>query len=174
MDRKISFDAHKQSINASAKELKRSLRSDWHDGYEDQVELKGQIVGEVDTWLNSLFKVAIEDSLELAIVQKCLIFMEGHVIAMMSDNCRTDYSDCYDCFESTISDSTGDSRYQGMSDSLIPYFWRDLLLMAIAQGDKTVLTNFKAHKDAAKPRSKPFGPSNYLDRLASSHTWPRA
>ena len=92
---------------------------------------------------------AIEDGLELATVQKCLIFMEGHIIAMMSDNCRTDYSDCFVCFESTISDSKGDSRYKGMPDSVIPCFWRDLLLMAIIQGDKAVLTKFRAHKDTS-------------------------
>ena len=35
---KINCGVHKQAINASAKELKRSLRSDWHDGTDDQIE----------------------------------------------------------------------------------------------------------------------------------------
>ena len=62
--------------------------------------------------------------------------MEGHVVAMMNDNTRCDCGDCYDCFSGIVTNSKGDSRYESPLDDVIPLFWRDLLLVAISQGDK--------------------------------------
>lgn len=151
---RINFDVRKQAINASAKELKRSLKNDWHDGTDYQIDCKGDIAMQAMEWLDNLFKVAIEEGLELATVQKCLVFMEGHIVTMMNDNTRCDYSNCYDCHSDTVKSSQGDSRYDGPPNVVIPLFWRDLLLVAIIQGDKALLSNFKTHRAAAKP--KPF------------------
>ena len=102
-------------------------------------------------WLDNLFRVAVEDGLELATVQKCLVFMEGHIVTMMNDNTRCDYGDCYDSFSGTVTNSKGDSRYEGSFDVVIPLFWRDVFLVAISQGDKALLSKFKIHRAAAKP-----------------------
>lgn len=147
IDQLISFKSHQQSINGIAKTLKSSLRTDWHDGYEKQSEFHGEIVGEVEQWLNSLFQVGIERGLELSLVQKCLIFVEGHILAMMNNNCRSPYQDS-DGYECNVSDSKGATIYDGRPETVIPYFRRDLLLTALVQDDNTVLSKFKAHKAA--------------------------
>ena len=143
IDQLISFKSHQQSINGLAKNLKSSLRRDWHDGYEEQSAYKGQMVGEIETWLNNLFKVGIERGLELGTVQKCLIFMEKHIVAIMNDHCRSTYSES--CYDIVISDSQGAAVYDGVPEYIIPYFWRDLLLTAIVKGDKALLSKFTAH-----------------------------
>ena len=152
IDQLISFKSHQQSINEIAKALKSSLRTDWHDGYEEQSELHGEIVGEVEQWLNSLYQIGIERGLELSLVQKCLIFIEGHIVTTMNNNCRSPYVDS-DCYECNVSDSKGAEIYDGRPETVIPYFWRDLLLTALVQDDKTVLSKFKAHKAAGHKES---------------------
>lgn len=165
---RINFDVRKQAINASAKELKRSLKNDWHDGIDYQIECKGEIAMQAMEWLDNLFKVAIEEGLELATVQKCLVFMEGHIVTMMNDNTRCDYSNCYDCLSDTVKSSNGDTRYEGPPNVVIPLFWRDLLLVAIIQGDKALLSTFKTHRAAAKPEGFSSYPLNLTDLLPST------
>ena len=82
--------------------------------------------------------------------------MEGHTVTTMNDNTRCDYSDIYiiDCYEvlsGTVTEVKGDSRYEGPPDVVIPLFCRDLLLVAISQGDQALLGKFKTHRAAAKP-----------------------
>lgn len=163
---RIKFDVRKQAINASAKELKRSLKSDWR-GTDHQIQCKGDIAMQSMEWLDDLFKVAIEEGLELITVQKCLIFMEGHVVTMMNDRTRTKYGHCYDYLSGTVNSSDGDSRYKGSPDVVIPLFWRDLLLVAIIEGDKALLSNFKTHRAAAKPEVYSSYPMNLTDLLPS-------
>ena len=163
---KIKFAAHKDSLTQQAKDLKSSLRHDWHDGTDDQIEIKGGIVMEVLQWVSDLFKVAIDKGVELAAVQKCLIFMETQMLETMHDNCRTEYEMCCDCFNDSVTDSAGAVRYQGAPDSVIPHFWRDVLLMAIIQGDKAVLDMFKAHYNRPGKKSDgPWGPPENLTNV---------
>ena len=44
VDQIVNFAGHRTSLCGQAKELKRSLRQDWHDGSDDQVEMKGGII----------------------------------------------------------------------------------------------------------------------------------
>lgn len=147
VDQKIKLEDHKKSIKQHAKELKSSLRHHWHDGHEDQVHIKHCITGEVLEWLNDLFEVAIEGGTQLAITQKCLMFMEDQVVAIMDDNCRVDFYDCCDP-DYTVSNSTGETRYDGSPDTVIPRFWRDLLLMAVIHNDTAVINSYKAHSSS--------------------------
>ncbi len=136
VDQIVNFARHRTSLCGQAKELKRSLRQDWHDGFDDQIEMKGGIIQEIVDWLNDLFKLAIEKGLELAAAQKCLIFMETQMLQIMHDNCRCKYQMCYDAFGGTVTDSSGAKRYSGAPDTIIPQFWKDVLLMAIVKEDK--------------------------------------
>ena len=147
----INSTKRKKEINSIAKALKKSLRSDWHDGYEDQTAYKGDIVSKVEDWLQDLFFVAVEQGRELTQVQDCLIFIEDHVLAAMNDNCRTSWSDCHDCFQISIKSSAKTARYEGMPEDVIQFLWRDLLLVAISHGDAKVLDAFKEHRANSKP-----------------------
>lgn len=166
VDQIVDFAGHRASLCGQAKELKRSLRQDWHDGYEDQVAMKGGIIQEIVDWLNDLFKLAIEKGLELAAAQKCLIFMETQMLQIMHDNCRCQYKECYDVFSSTVTDSSGATRYSGAPDTIIPQFWRDLLLMAIIKEDKGFLETFQSHyKRTGKKADEPWGPAGNLTNV---------
>ena len=85
---KIKLDDHKKSLKQQAKERKSGLRHDWHDGSDAQMQIQNYLTGEVLTWLNDLFEVAIEGGLQLATTQECLVFIESQMIDMMQDNCR--------------------------------------------------------------------------------------
>ncbi|DBA97736.1 hypothetical protein WJX82_010024 [Trebouxia sp. C0006] len=147
VDQKIKLDDHKKSLKQHAKELKSSLRHDWHDGSDDQMQIKNYMTGGVLAWLNDLVEVAIEGGTQLATTQKCLVFIESQMIDSMLDNCRADFTCCYES-DYTVSDSSGNRRYQGPPDTVIPCFWRDLLLMALIQNDTAVITSFKAHSSS--------------------------
>lgn len=47
VDQKIKLDDHKKSLKQHAKKLKSSLRHDWHDGLDDQMQIKNYMTGEV-------------------------------------------------------------------------------------------------------------------------------
>lgn len=102
------------------------------------------ITDEMETWLNNLFQVGIERGLELDTIQKCLIFMEGHILALINATQDPHYYDA--CFECHVYGPKFAIRYDGSPDYVLANFWRDLLLIAIVEGDKVVLANFKAHK----------------------------
>ncbi len=82
---KIKLDDHKKSLKQHARELKSSLKHDWHDGSDDQMQIKNYITGEVLAWLNDLFEVAIEGGTQLATTQKCLVFIESQRLT----SCKT-------------------------------------------------------------------------------------
>ncbi len=166
VDQIVNLAGHRASLCGQAKELKRSLRQDWHDGSDDQIEMKGGIIQEIVDWLNDLFKLAIEKGLELAAAQKCLIFMETQMLQIMHDNCRCEYEMCYDAFGGIVTDSSGATRYSGAPDTIIPQFWRDVLLMAIIKEDKGVLETFQSHyKRTGKKADGPWGPARNLTNV---------
>ena len=166
VDQIVDFAGHRASLCEQAKELKRSLRQDWHDGSDDQIEMKGGIIQEIVDWLNDLFKLAIEKGLELAASQKSLIFMETQMLQIMHDNCRCEYQMCYDAFGGTVTDSSGAKRYSGAPDTIILQFWRDILLMAIMKEDKGVLETFQSHyKRTGKKADRPWGPARNLTNV---------
>ena len=151
---KIGFGSHVQKINQQQKALEQDINQNWHDDYQEQTETIAGVAHEVSSWLDRLFKVAVEAGKELAHVQTCLIFMEGHILQLMNNRCRIPYTDCYDILDYTIESSGGLTRYDGPPDTTLPLFWRDLLLMAIIQGDKTVISAFKAHRQELGGKSK--------------------
>lgn len=117
IDQLISFKSHQQSINGLEKSQVKSQEglARWVRG---AVGIQGSDVGEIETWLNNLFKVGIERGLELGTVQKCLIFMEKHIVAIMNDNCRSTCSES--CYDVIISDSEGAARYDGFPNMSFP------------------------------------------------------
>ena len=131
----INSEKHHQSINEMAKKLKRA-------GYNKRHEYMEGTTDEMETWLNNLFQVGIERGLELDTIQKCLIFMEGHILALINATQDPHYFDA--CFECHVYGPKFAIRYDGSPDYVLHNFWRDLLLIAIVQGDKVVLANFKA------------------------------
>ena len=148
----IGFKAHKKALVALSKQLKESLRRAWKHEYDEQMEFMGSMVCEVGSWLNDLFKVAVEAGAQLEVVQQCLMEMEAHMLEIMHNHCRmpfgqnlADNDEYYDC---TITDSHDNLRYIGRPDVVIPRFWRDLLLMAISAGgsNKGVLDAFQRHR----------------------------
>lgn len=56
--KRIKFDHFKSEIGSLAKALKKSLRTDWHDGTDDQDIFKCEMVGLMAEWLQGLFSVA--------------------------------------------------------------------------------------------------------------------
>lgn len=165
---KIGFESNKQNINQQQKALEKDIKQNWHDGWQEQIDMMVGIADEVSSWLDRLFKVAVEAGTELATVQKCLIFMEGHILQLMNNRCRTRYDECFDSLEHTIKSSGGLARYNGPPDTTLPLFWRDLLLMAIIQGDKAVISAFKAHRQKLGGNYK-SGMTGDADTL--THLW---
>lgn len=142
----IGFESNKRNINQQQKALEKDIKQNWKDGGIKQAEMSAAIANEVSSWLDCLFKVAVEAGTELVTVQKCLIFVEGHILQLMNNRSRSNYDDCYSIMGYTIESSDGETRYEGPPDTTLPLFWRDLLLMAFIQGDKAVISAFKAHR----------------------------
>ncbi len=156
LDQIIRFDAHKESLDRQASALMISLEEDPHDGYEEQGDMRRTVGDEMVLWLSDLFRIAIEQGVQLAIVQQCLVLMEGYVVSMMeSSTGRSDYSNCYEDYDTeTVTDSQGASRYEGLPDQAIPHFWRDLLLMATIQENVALIDEYKSHRNSARKNKR--------------------
>ena len=150
VDRLINFTVHQQDMNLLA-ELRDKLQAAIDAGYGpetadvlQQQQVRQDIEDEVQSWLQSLFQVGILRGLHLVTVQRCLIFMEGHMMAVM--NAKSILAKEYFPTSSECRfTSKGDLVYKNSPEIVIHCFWRDLLLTAIVQNDKAVLNEFKAH-----------------------------
>lgn len=151
--RRNRWDAHQESLEKKGNALKKDLRRNWHDGYDDQSEMAGGIFSEVGHWLNDLFEVAIEQGSDLISAQQRLIYIEKQVLQIMHNNCRYGYaqnmSDNYDTYKCSITDTTNAARYCNTIDIVIPLLWRDLLLVATVQSNQEVLEDFTRHRKRA-------------------------
>ena len=84
----IGFEKHRKSLEARVKDLEKSVKRSWKHGYEEQAELIEGIANEVLKWLPLLWKIAIEEGLEIQAVQKCLAFCTKIIQRVESCNSR--------------------------------------------------------------------------------------
>ncbi|ETW75446.1 hypothetical protein HETIRDRAFT_120219 [Heterobasidion irregulare TC 32-1] len=62
--------AHRDRTNAQQRINKIGYEEHKHDGYEEQSEMMSEIAGEILGWLPDLWQIAVEDGLELSLIQK--------------------------------------------------------------------------------------------------------
>ena len=139
--------SHRSSLSKKVKAFRESVRRDYSHGYDEQLEMIGDIVVEVAAWLSELFQTAVNQGTDLIDVQRHVMYIEKHMLKVMHTNCKLGYhSYCNgDDTELIITDSAGTWRYVNTADMVIPLFWRDLLLTAIIRNNQEVLEEFQRH-----------------------------
>ena len=85
---RIGYEEHKASLSGDVKDLLKHVKRDWHDGYEEQSEMMSEIAGEILGWLPDLWQIAVEDGLELSLIQKCLLLCSDTVKKIEGWNSR--------------------------------------------------------------------------------------
>ena len=147
VDRLISFSTHQRSIDCLA-EFHKAMQARIAAGYcPDLLDAVQQLLNRqniehgVQLWLQNLFQVGIVRGLHLVTVQRCLIFMDAHILAIMNAKSIAKEDHASECLVT----SKGATIYQNSPEAVILCFWRDVLLTAIAHNDNTVLSHFKAH-----------------------------
>lgn len=132
---KIGYEEHKASLSGDVKDLLKHVKRDWHDGYEEQSEMMSEIAEEILGWLPDLWQIAVEDGLELSLIQKCLVLCSETVNKIERCNSRAEFSD--GDFAITIKTSDGrtvyDREYAYIGDTLT-WMWRELLIAAVVRG----------------------------------------
>lgn len=69
----IDYNGHKASLDDQLKALQRHIKSDPHDGYEEQAEMMRDILQELAGWLPHLWTLGAQEGFEVDEVRKCLV-----------------------------------------------------------------------------------------------------
>ncbi|RDB16759.1 hypothetical protein Hypma_002383 [Hypsizygus marmoreus] len=165
----INFDERSTSISKGIKELKRHVKSDWKEGYEEQAEMMTEIVEEMAGWIPDLWTAGVEQGTEHLLVHKSLKFCKSSLGALANTHSRSNFSDL-DSPDIVVEDANGKVVYKnehGSTEHAVLWVWRDLLLSAIVRVQGTSL----AEKLVADLESLDLA-SEMLDRLEEEITDP--
>ena len=134
----IGYDTHKKSLDDAVRALNKDIKRNWKDGWEEQGEMMGEIAGEVLEWLPTLWRVAVNDGLELELIRKCLLLCSETIHKVANSNSRSEFGDMD--FEVTITDSKDIKIYEETHagiDHTLAWMWKEILVAASAQGAAT-------------------------------------
>jgi hypothetical protein len=134
----IGYDEHKKSLEEGVKALLKDVKRDWKDGWERQGEMMGEIAGEVLEWLPTLWRVAVEDGLELQLIRKCLVLCTETIKKTANSNSRSEFCDMD--FELTVKNRVGVTIYEESCADIydaLAWMWKEILVAASAEGAAT-------------------------------------
>lgn len=58
-DLSLDIPFHEKIFKAIYRELKQSVKADWHNGYEEHIEIQDKLVGKFVDWQQEIFHAAI-------------------------------------------------------------------------------------------------------------------
>ncbi|KII85680.1 hypothetical protein PLICRDRAFT_45025 [Plicaturopsis crispa FD-325 SS-3] len=142
----VAFESRSKAIASEIKDLKKHVKNDWHDGYEEQAEMMEIIAQKIAEWVPILWTVGVEKGVELELIHKALQFCYNNINAAQSTNSRADWGDAVDDVKVTILNAAGEVVYKvdhvyeyNLVETSIMWVWRELLLSAIVHRDDEAL-----------------------------------
>jgi hypothetical protein len=138
--------------------LKKAVRGNWHDGYEEHIELQMQLITCIANWQSQIFQVALKPGVRLGEAYKALLIVEEWMQRERSNefNVRVEWRE--GDIEWSIDDENGDKIYKGMPEQMLDKMWRDLAMKTIATGDKATAVAVVTHCYDAKNQKFGDGP----------------
>ncbi|KAJ3894174.1 hypothetical protein GG344DRAFT_74303 [Lentinula edodes] len=129
----IEYETRRKSLESQIKNLEKDAKRNWKHGYEEQGEMMSEIATEVLEWLPDLWRIGVEEGIEIPAIQRCLSLCTTIIRRIENCGSRAEFSDMD--FELTIEDSDGQTvykhRYQPVSDT-VAWMWRELWISASA------------------------------------------
>jgi hypothetical protein len=136
----IGLERHEESLGTAVEALREHIEKHrkMRAQYETQEEMMDSFASEVMCWLPSLWRVAVEEGVELDVIRKCLHLCTTTIHQIAHANSITDF-DPSD-FEFTVENSKGttiiEESNMHIEDSLA-WMWRELLIVTAVKGTST-------------------------------------
>lgn len=156
-DLSLDIPSHVKIFKRYHSALKKAVREDWHDGYDDHMEIQIELVDAIANWMTEIFQSAVKPGERIAEAYEALLMAEHWMQKERANefNVRVDWREGDS--EWTVDDVDGAKVYKGFPEKILTKMWRDLALKAIVTKDVVTLNDIIAHcyeQDTTKKEHK--------------------
>ncbi|KUJ09198.1 uncharacterized protein LY89DRAFT_690697, partial [Mollisia scopiformis] len=127
-DLSLDIPSHEKAFKAVYRQLKKSVRENWHDRYDDHNELQLELVTLLVAWQQEIFHCAILPGERLLEAYKAMVVVDEWIQKERGNefNVRVDWREGDASW--SVDDVEGKKVYEGLPENIQAKMWRDLLL----------------------------------------------